>query len=142
MRLRPFVPHDHIEDVLDDANRHYTDPDATDDQTKLNDNLPELEQQESTSATCEVDINEIETIDAQHGRIYYEHEQMYEVPPLSQQLSETVHPNNTRQSESESLPEQTNTPLPHAEPENNVPVNDHAGSTAYTETSLRLRETT
>ena len=64
--------------------------------------------------------------------IYYEHEQVYEVPPLSQPLPETVHSNNTRQSESESLPEQTNTPLPHAEPGNNVPVNDDAGSTACT----------
>ena len=32
MRLRMFVPHDHIEAVIDDENRHYSDPDATDDQ--------------------------------------------------------------------------------------------------------------
>ena len=66
--------------------------------------------------------------------IYCDHEQVYEFPPLSQPLPEIVHSNNTRQSESESLPEQTNTntPLPHAEPENNVPVNDDAGSNAST----------
>ena len=132
MRLRPFVPLDHIEDVIDDANRHYSDPDATDHQAMFNDNLPELEQQASTSATGEVDTNEIETIDAQHGMIYYEHEQVYEVPPMSQPLPETVQSINTRQPEFQSLPEQTNSPLPHVEPENNVPVNDDAGSTAST----------
>ena len=80
--LRPFIPHDHIEDVIDDANRHYSDPDATDDQSIFNDNLPELEQPASTGATGEVDINEFETIDAQHLMIYHEREQVHEVSPL------------------------------------------------------------
>ena len=31
MRLRPFVPHDPIEDIHDDAARHHSDPDAIDD---------------------------------------------------------------------------------------------------------------
>ena len=132
MRLRPFVPHDHIEDVVDDANRHYSDSDATDDQSIINDNLTELEQPASTGATGEVVMIEFETIDAQHGMIYYELEQVQEVPPLSQSLPETAHSNNTRQSESESLPEQTNRALPHAEPENNHPVNDDVGPNAST----------
>ena len=42
MRLRPFVLHDPIEDITDDANRNYSAPDAVDDQTLFNDNLPEL----------------------------------------------------------------------------------------------------
>ena len=100
MRLRPFVPHDHIEDVIDDANRHYSDPDASDDGAIFNNNSPELEPQAPPSATDEVDTNKFETIGAQHGMIYYEHERVYEVPPRSQPLPETVHSNNTRQSES------------------------------------------
>ena len=132
LRLRPFVPHDHIEDVIDDANRHYRDPDATDDQSIFNDSLPKLEQPASTVATGELDINTFETIDAQHGMLNYERKQVHEVPPLSQSKPEIAHFNNTQQSESESLPEQTNTPLPHAEPENNDPVNDDAMSTAST----------
>ena len=104
MRLRPFVPHDHIEDIIDDANGHYSNPYATDDQAKFNNNLPELEQQTPISARGEVDTNEFETVDAQHGRRYYEYEQVHEVPPLPQPLLENVHSNNTRQSESESLP--------------------------------------
>ena len=114
MRLHPFVPHDHFEDVIDDASRHYSDLDATEDQAIFSDNLPELEQQAPTIATGDVDTNEIETIDAQHGMIYYEYERVHEVPPLSQPLPEKVYFNNTQQSESEDLPEQTNTPLPHA----------------------------
>ena len=88
MRLRPFVPHDHIEDVIDDANRHYSDPDATDDQAIFNNNLPELEHEAPTSARGEVDTNEIETVHAQHEMIYYEYEQVHEVPPLPQPLPE------------------------------------------------------
>ena len=132
MRLRPFVPYDHFEDVVDDANRHYSDPDAINDQSIFNDNLPEPEQPASTDVTGEVDTNESETIDVQHGTIYYEDEQVHEVPPLSQPLPETAHSNNTQHSESGSPTERPNVPSPRAESDNNDPINDDAMSTTST----------
>ena len=73
MRLRPFVPHDPIEDVHDDASRHCSDPDAIDDQSIFNDKLLALETPPSAENTVELDTKETDTIDSEHGTIYYEH---------------------------------------------------------------------
>ena len=58
MRLRPFVPHDPVEDITDGVNCHYSDFDAVDDQTILNKNLPELERPTSADITGEIEVNE------------------------------------------------------------------------------------
>ena len=42
--------------------------------------------------TTEIDTNEFEKVDREHGTIYYEREQMHEVPPLPNALPEIVHP--------------------------------------------------
>ena len=75
MRLRPFVPHAPIEDITDDANRHYSDLNAVDDQILFKDNLPEFERPTPAELTNETEVNEAETLDSEHGTIYYE-------PPL------------------------------------------------------------
>ena len=82
MRLHPFVPHDPIEDVEHDANRHYSNPDAVDDQTIFNDSMLETEQSPLTENTSEIDTNEPEIVYTEHGTIYYEHERVYDVPLL------------------------------------------------------------
>ena len=92
MRLRPFVPHDPIDDIDDDAKKHYSDPDATDDQTISNENLPAPDILTPAENTTEIDTNEFESVDREHGTIYYEREQMHEVPPLPNALPEIVHP--------------------------------------------------
>ena len=89
MRLRPFVPHDTIEDVNDDANRHYSDPDGVDDQTLFNDKLPEPAHSPATEKTSESDTNEVETTDTDHGTVYNEYRQIHEVPPLASLLQNT-----------------------------------------------------
>ena len=66
MRLRPFVPHDPIEDIHDDTSQHYSDPDAIDDQSIFNYNLPALETPPSAENTVELDTNESDTIDSEH----------------------------------------------------------------------------
>ena len=43
MRLCPFVPHNLLEHVDDDVNRHRSEPDAMDDQTILINTLPKIE---------------------------------------------------------------------------------------------------
>ena len=96
MRLRPFVPHEPIEDIHDDAARHYSDPDAIDDQSIFNKNLPAPKRSLPAENTCDLDTNETETIDYEHGTIYYEHKRVHEVPPLHNPLPETVHNNHTR----------------------------------------------
>ena len=63
MRLRPFVPHEPIEDIHDDTDRHYSDPDAIDDQSIFNYNRPAPEQSPPTENTCDLNTNETETID-------------------------------------------------------------------------------
>ena len=69
MRLRPFVPHDPIEDIHDDADRDYSDPDAIDDQSIFNNNLPAPEPSPPAENTFDLDTNETETIDYEHGTI-------------------------------------------------------------------------
>ena len=92
MRLRPLVPHEPIEDIHDDAARHYSDPDAIDDQSIFNNNLPAPEPSPPAENTFDLDTNETETIDYDNGTIYYEHNRVHEVPPLYNPLPETVHP--------------------------------------------------
>ena len=70
MRLRPFVPHDPIDDIDDDAKKHYSDPDATDDQTIFNENLPAPDILTPAENTTELDANEFESVDKEHGTIY------------------------------------------------------------------------
>ena len=101
MRLRPFVQHDPVEDIHEDAARHYSDPDAIDDQSKVNDNLPAPEPTPPAENTFELDANETETIDSEHGTIYYEHKRVHEVPPLYNPLPETVHTDRTHRTEPE-----------------------------------------
>ena len=76
MRLRPFVPHDPIVDVEDNANRHYSDPDAVEDQTLFNENLPKPEQSPTTENLSEIETNVPEIVDTGHGTIYYEHKRV------------------------------------------------------------------
>ena len=61
-RLRPFVPHDPIEDVINDTNRHYSDPKAMEDQTVSNGNLPYPYQTTTTARKGETDFNEPEIV--------------------------------------------------------------------------------
>ena len=69
IRLRPFVPHEPIEDIHDDAARHYSDPDAIDDQSIFKNNQPAPEQPPPAENTCDLDTNETETIDYEHEQI-------------------------------------------------------------------------
>ena len=69
MRLRRFVPHDLIADVDDNVNRHYSDPGAIDDQSIFDNNLPAPEQEPPAENTFEIEANETEIIDAEHGTI-------------------------------------------------------------------------
>ena len=136
MRLRPFVPHDPIEDIHDDASRHCSDPDAIDDQSIFNDNLPELETPPSAENTVELDTNETDTIDSEHGTIYYEHKRVHEVPPLYNPLPETVHTERAYRSEAENQSDEIDTPSPDHEPEQRIqPNNDAASTTSSAETS-------
>ena len=111
MRLRPFVPHDPIDDIDDDAKKHYSDPDATDDQTIFNENLPAPDILTPAENTPELDVNEPEEINTEHGTFYYERERMHEVPPLPEPLRDTIHTNNTDRPESESPPEEIDLPI-------------------------------
>ena len=117
MRLRPFVPHDPIEDIHDDASRHYSDPDAIDDQSIFNDNLPASETLPPAENTVELDTNEFDTVDSEHGTIYYDHKRVHEVPPLDNPLPETVHTDSTHRSEAEIQSNEMYTPSPDQLPE-------------------------
>ena len=136
MRLRPFVPHDPIEDIHDDASRNCSDPDAIDDQSIFNDNLPVLETPPSAGNTVELDTNETDTIDSEHGTIYYEHKRVHEVPPLHNPLPETVHTERAYRSEAENQSDEIDIPSPDHEPEQRIqPNNDAASTTSSAETS-------
>ena len=136
MRLRPFVPHDPIEDLHDDASRHYSDPDAIDDQSIFNNNLPALETPLSAENTVELDTNKTDTIDSDHGTIYYEHKRVHEVPPPHNPLHETIHADRTHQSEDENQSDEIDIPSPDHEPEQLIqPNNDAASTTSFAETS-------
>ena len=95
MRLRPFVPHNPIEDITGDAIRHYSDSDAVDDQTLFNDVLTELEQSTPAEITGEVGVNETENVDNEHRKIYYERKQVHDVPPLPNPLTENIREEKT-----------------------------------------------
>ena len=120
MRLHPFVPHDPIEDLHDDASRHYSDPDAIDDQSIFNNNLPAFETPLSAENTVEIDTNETDRIDSEHGTIYYEHKRVHEVPPLHNPLPETGHTERAHQSEAENQPDEINIPSSDHEPEQRI----------------------
>ena len=129
MRLRPFVPHDPIEDIHDDAARHYSDPDAIDDQSIFNNYLPAPEPSPPAENTFELDTNETETIDSDHGTIYYEHKRVHEVAPLSNPLPEAVHTDRTYRTETENRFDEIDTP-PHVhESEQQIQANNDAAST-------------
>ena len=143
MRLRPFVPHDPIEDLHDDASRHYSDSDAVDDQSIFNDNLPALETPPSAENTVELDTNETHTIDSEHGTIYYEHKSVHDVPPLHNPLPETIHTDRTHQSEAENQSDEIDIPSPDHEPEQRTqPNNDAASTTSSAETSQPITRNT
>ena len=129
MRLRPFVPHDKIEDVTDDVNRHYSDPDAIDDQSIFNDNLPAIERSPPAENTFELDTNETEAIASEHGTIYYEHKRVHEVPPLSNPLPEAIRTENTYQNRTEIQSDEPPTSLPNHESEQQIPTHNDAEST-------------
>ena len=129
MRLRPFVPHDPIEDIHDDASRHYSDPDAIDDQSIFNDNLPASETLPPAENTVELDTNESDTVDSEHGAIYYEHKRVHEVPPLDNPLPETVHTDSTHRSEAEIQSNEMDTPSSDQLPEQQSHPNNDAEST-------------
>ena len=129
MRLRPFVPHDKIEDVTDDVNRHYSDPDAIDDQSIFNDNLPAIERSPPAENTFELDTNETEAIASEHGTIYYEHKRVHEVPPLSNPLPEAIRTENTYQKRTEIQSDEPPTSLPNHESEQQIPTHNDAEST-------------
>ena len=74
-RNRPFVRHKSIEDIEEDTSRHYSEFDATDDQLKFNDSLPDQYQTLSIEHTGAIDFNDSEVADTEHGLIHYEHEQ-------------------------------------------------------------------
>ena len=130
MRLRPFVPHDPIEDIHDDASRHYSDPDAIDDQSIFNDNLPASETLPPAENTVELDTNETDTVDSEHGAIYYEHKRVHEVPPLDNPLPETVHTDSIHRSEAEIQSNEMDTPSSDQLHEQQSHPNNDAESTA------------
>ena len=136
MRLRPFVPHDTIEEVNDDVNRHYSDPDAIDDQSIFNNNLPAPEQSPPAENTFELDANETETTVSEHGTIYYEHKRVHEVPPPSHPLPEAIYTESTYRNGTENQSGETPTPLPNNESEQQIPThNDAESTTSSAETS-------
>ena len=134
----PFVPLDPIEDIHDDASRHYSDPDAIDDQSIFNDNLPALETPPSAENTVELEKNETDTIDSEHGTIYHEHKRVHEVPPLYNPLPETVHTDRAHRSEAENQSEEIDTLSLDHEPEQRIQSNNDAASTT---SSIETSET-
>ena len=139
MRLRPIVPYDPIEDLTDDANRHYSDPDAIDDQTLFNDNLSEFERPTPIEITNEIEINETETIDSEHGTIYYERKQVREVPSPPNFSPENIRTENTQHTEYEIPSDTVATPPLVTESEQNALLNDDATSTtSSTETPVPI----
>ena len=70
MRLCPFTPNALIPDNEEDPNLFFGDPDASDDQERFNDHIPEVILFEPTPETVEH-----EEYDTEHGIIYYEHAQ-------------------------------------------------------------------
>ena len=91
----------------------------------------------TTSAeTVELDTKETDTIDSEHGTIYYEHKRVHEVPPLHNPLPETIHTDRTHQSEAENQSDEIDIPSPDHEPEQRFqPNNDAASTTSSAETS-------
>ena len=139
MRLRPFVPHDPNEDITEDANRHYSDPDAVDYQTLFNHKLLEFERPTPAEITSEIEINETEIIDSEHGTIYYERKQIRKVPPLPNLLPENIRTENTHYTEHENPYDTKATPPLITESEQNAPLNDDATSTiSSTETQVPI----
>ena len=139
MRLRSFVPYDTSEDVNDDLNRHYSDPDAIDDQSIFNNNLPAPEQSPPAKNTFELNTNETETIDFEHGTIYYEHRRVHEVPLLSKPLPEAIHTDRTYRTETENQPDGPDTPLSDHKSEQQIQSNnDAASTTSSAETSAPI----
>ena len=131
MQLRPFEPHDHIEDVYVYVKRHYSEPDAIDDQTIFNDNMPEPEQSPLTKKTFEIDANEPELLIPNMISFIYEHERFHEVPPLPSSLMETLHNNQTYRFHPENQSDQTTHSTPNNESEQNLPaVNDVSSTTS------------
>ena len=135
-RLRPFVPHEPIEAIHDDAARHYGDPDAIDDQSIFNNNLPAPEPSSPAENTFDLDTNDTETIDYEHGTIYYEHKRVHEVPPLYNPLPETIHTDRTHRTETENQSGEIDTPPPDHESEQQIQSNNIATpTTSSAETS-------
>ena len=79
--------------------------------------------------TFEFDTNETETIDSEHGTIYYEHKRVHEVPPLYNPLPETVRTDRRHRTETEDQSGEIDTPPPDHESEQQIQSNSDAAST-------------
>ena len=133
------MPHDTIEDVNDDVNRQYSDPDAIDDQSIFKNNLPAPEQSPPAGNTFELDTNDTETIDSEHGTIFYEHKRVHEVPPLSNPLPEAIHTDRTYRTETEKQSDEPDLPLPDHKSEQQIQSNiDAASTTSSAKTSAPI----
>ena len=107
------------------ANRHYSDPDAIDDQVIFNKNLPDQDRTTHTDNVGHIDFNEPEALDTEHGLIYYEHGQVQVEPRLSNPIPEIMYNKTTPQTEREN----------HIPDENEQTANDVSSPTSPTETS-------
>ena len=88
----------------------------------------------------ELDTNETDKIDSEHGTIYYEHKRVHEVPPPHIPLPETIHTDRAHQSEAENQSDEIDIPSPDHEPEQRTqPNNDAASTTSSAETSQPIR---
>ena len=83
MRLRPFIPNGPIQDIDEDPNLFFADPEAHDDQELFNDNLPQTIHFERTPALADP-----EELNAEHGIIYYEHAQRLTDRQMAQPIPE------------------------------------------------------
>ena len=90
MRLRPFTPNTSFDDIVDDPNQYYADPDATDDQELFNNNLltrtvsehHHIEQVEENDQTGDLQMD--------HGLFCYKYRTR--TSPLQQSPPLTVQP--------------------------------------------------
>ena len=85
MRLRLFIPNTPIQDIDEDQNLFFADPEAHDDQELFNDHLPQTIHFERTPALADP-----EELDIEHGIIYYERVQRLTDRQMAQPIPETL----------------------------------------------------
>ena len=83
MRLRPFIPNAPIQDIDEDPNLFFADPEASDDQEPFNDHLHQTIHFERKPALAAP-----EELDTEHGIIYYERAQRLTDRQLAQPIPE------------------------------------------------------